>query len=134
MKLIICVDDRFGMMFNKRRQTQDRVLREYLCELVSPASLWVSAYTAKQFETSTCPVTVTDDLTATPDGCYCLVEDGDVPTNRVEELLLVKWNRAYPADKYFNREVLGAFELYREEDIVGSSHEKITLEYYGRIK
>ena len=71
MKLILCVDDRFGMMFNNRRQTQDGVLREYLLELAGSSGIWTSVYTAKQFKTDTYPITVSDDLSQTPVGCYC---------------------------------------------------------------
>ncbi len=134
MKLILCVDDRFGMMFNNRRQTQDGVLREYLLELAGSSGIWTSVYTAKQFKTDTYPITVSDDLSQTPVGCYCFIEDGEVPTNDVEEILLVKWNRTYPADKYFDRCQLDMFELYRNEEIIGSSHDKITLEFYRRTK
>ena len=33
MKLIVCLDDKNGMMFNKRRQSRDRVLIENVLEL-----------------------------------------------------------------------------------------------------
>ena len=32
MKVIVTVDDSFGMLFNKRRQSQDRILREKILE------------------------------------------------------------------------------------------------------
>lgn len=134
MKLVLCVDDRLGMMFNGRRQTQDSILRDYLVKMALPAGLWMSPYTEKQFKNSKYPITVSNDLTATPDGCYCLIEDGEIPTNNIEEVLLVKWNRTYPADKYFNSEMLGELELCHNEEIKGSSHDKITLEFYRRKK
>ena len=33
MKIIVCVDNQNGMMFNHRRQSQDRVLRKRILEL-----------------------------------------------------------------------------------------------------
>ena len=33
MILIACVDDKFGMLFNRRRQSQDRMLRERVLRL-----------------------------------------------------------------------------------------------------
>ena len=33
MKIIVCVDNQNGMMFNHRRQSQDRVLRKRIMEL-----------------------------------------------------------------------------------------------------
>lgn len=34
MIAIVCVDDKSGTMFNRRRQSQDRVLREAILEKV----------------------------------------------------------------------------------------------------
>ena len=33
MIVMVCVDDKNGMMFNKRRQSQDRVLRQHMLVL-----------------------------------------------------------------------------------------------------
>ncbi len=33
MILIVCVDDNKGMMFNHRRQSQDRVLRRHILDM-----------------------------------------------------------------------------------------------------
>lgn len=33
MIVMLCVDDKYGMMFNCRRQSQDRVLRERMQKL-----------------------------------------------------------------------------------------------------
>ncbi len=34
MNVIVCLDDNNGMMFNKRRQSQDKILRDSIKELV----------------------------------------------------------------------------------------------------
>ena len=34
MNIIVCLDDKNGMMFNKRRQSQDKLLRSDIKELV----------------------------------------------------------------------------------------------------
>ena len=39
MIVIVCVDDNNGMMFNKRRQSQDRVLRQRMLELAGEKKL-----------------------------------------------------------------------------------------------
>ena len=48
MILAVCVDDKLGMLFNKRRQSKDRELRKDLLSLTDQ-TLWVNEYTAKQF-------------------------------------------------------------------------------------
>ena len=49
MNVMVCVDDKMGMMFHNRRQSKDRVVREDMLALMTN-QLWVSPYTAKQFE------------------------------------------------------------------------------------
>ena len=49
MIVMVCVDDKNGMMFNKRRQSQDRVLRQHMLELAGDKKLWMNAYSRKQF-------------------------------------------------------------------------------------
>ena len=39
MNIIVCLDDKNGMMFNKRRQSQDRVLRQRMLELAGEKKL-----------------------------------------------------------------------------------------------
>ena len=49
MILILCLDDKNGMAFNRRRQSQDALAREKLLSLTAGAPLWMNAYSAKQF-------------------------------------------------------------------------------------
>ena len=42
MIVIACLDDNGGMMFNHRRQSQDRVLRAHIAALVGDARLWMN--------------------------------------------------------------------------------------------
>ena len=50
--MIVCaaVDDRMGMTFHDRRQSQDCLLRQRLLELSAGSRLWVNHNTAKQFK------------------------------------------------------------------------------------
>ena len=50
MILAVCIDDRNGMLFNGRRQSQDRVLREDLVREAGGGPLWMNAYSARQFD------------------------------------------------------------------------------------
>lgn len=49
MIVIACLDDNGGMMFNHRRQSQDRMLRAHIAALVGDARLWMNHYSAQQF-------------------------------------------------------------------------------------
>lgn len=131
MKLIICIDDKNGMMFNNRRQSQDRVLRERITELTKNSKLWMSAYSAKQF-TEGGDFTV-DDGYALKAGAedYCFVEDGDLPVDEAREIIVYKWNRKYQADRNFDFDLkANGFKRVSKTDFIGSSHKKITEEIY----
>ena len=43
MIVITCLDQKNGMMFNHRRQSQDSVLREHVAKLVANVPLWTKA-------------------------------------------------------------------------------------------
>ena len=49
MILIAVVDDRNGMMFNKRRQSKDSVLQERILMMAENGRLWMNTYTYRQF-------------------------------------------------------------------------------------
>ena len=119
MILIVCVDDHNGMMFNHRRQSQDRVLRADILELTDGKKIWMNAYSRKQFAES--------------DGEFCFVENADVSgcVERIEEIYLYRWNRDYPAEVYFPVD-LSVWKCMETKEFAGSSHEKITRERYTR--
>ena len=135
MYLIAAVDDRNGMLFNHRRQSQDRVLREKILELAGKSRLWMNGYSRKQFapENISGIHTAEDFLAQAGEEDYCFVEDQAVSPfkERIKELYLFKWNRKYPGDFFFDLDVTeGCWKLIRTEEFVGSSHEKIILEVY----
>lgn len=47
MIVITCLDQKNGMMFNHRRQSQDSVLREHVAKLVANVPLWMNHYSAQ---------------------------------------------------------------------------------------
>lgn len=135
MIVMLCVDDKYGMMFNCRRQSQDRVLREKVQKLVSGKPLWMNAYSKKQFEDSPNICVSEIYLDQAAEGEYCFVEDQDITPyeEHIEKIILFRWNRTYPADVYFNFEWLSSEWILQEtEEFEGSSHEKITKEVYAR--
>lgn len=131
LKLIACVDDNKGLMFNKRRQSQDRVLRKRILELVGEDKLWMTPYSAKQFEAEY-SVNVDDDCQSKAGkNDFYFLENGGFDIKNCQEVILYHWNRLYPADKYFDIDLSGlGFELVSKYEFEGYSHEKITEERY----
>lgn len=132
MILLACADDDLGMMFNGRRQSQDRVLRQYILEMTGHSRLWMNAYSRKQFLEPGEILTEEACLARAGQGEFCFVEDLDPAPyrDRIEKIILFRWNRSYPADVYFDRSLLEGRKLTVAEEFPGSSHEKITREDY----
>ena len=128
MKLIVCLDDKNGMMFNKRRQSRDRVLIENVLELCKGGKLYTNEYSSKLFPEKS--VEVFDSIENVGNE-YCFAENFTVNEENIEEIIVYKWNRLYPADTYFNIDLAG-WNLTETVDFEGSSHEKITREIYVR--
>lgn len=131
MTIIVCIDDQNGMMFNKRRQSQDRILRERLLQQLGNRRLWMTPYSAKQFG-DTATIAVDDgyaDKMRGDDACF--VEDGALPLDKADELIVYRWNRRYPADRFFEAD-LKAWTLQATTEFAGSSHDNITEDHYTR--
>lgn len=137
MKLIVCVDDNNGMMFNHRRLSQDSILKKRILQLSAQSRLWLNRYSAKQFECLDAPqIFIAEDmLTKAAVDDYCFIEDIDVAPyeHLIKEIILYKWNRKYPADLYFTIPLdKGGWKLSRAVDFAGFSHETITEEVYTK--
>lgn len=141
MKLIVCIDEKKGMMFNHRRQSQDRVLRDDIRKECQGSILRMNAYSAGLFEKdsdveTTVQIFSSEDFLAqaSEDDC-CFVEDQDVSLwlEQADTVILYQWNRHYPADLYFTAELSeDTWQMERQEDFAGSSHEKITKTVYAK--
>lgn len=135
MIVMLCVDDKNGMLFNRRRQSKDRVLQQHVLALAGSSRLWMSPYSRKQFADTGLAEIIVDEayLEKAETGDYCFVEDRDVIpyADRIEKVVLFRWNRNYPADTFFTLD-LSRYTLEKSEDFAGNSHEKITKEIYRR--
>ena len=81
MKLIVCLDDAGGMMFNHRRQSRDRVLIADMLQHVGTTPLWVTPYSAPLFPEDCASLQVVPDpAKVAGENDYCFVEDAPLPT------------------------------------------------------
>lgn len=130
MKIIVCVDDKNGILFNFRRQSQDREIIKRILENSKSTKLWMNNYSAKLFGTAD-NICVSDQfLQEVRDQEYCFIENAEIPSDGIEEITLYKWNRKYPADTYFEIDLKKEFKKISSIDFAGNSHEKITEEIY----
>lgn len=133
MIAVVCVDDRNGMLFHNRRQSQDRRLREDLLS-ICPGTLRMNGYSARMFGRCEERLAVSENfLEEAGQGEWCFVENVPLAPcmEKLESLVLYRWNRAYPADTHLDVPLDG-FLLMGRKDFPGASHETLTRETYQR--
>ncbi|MFR4410204.1 MAG: ribonuclease Z [Clostridium sp.] len=138
MNIIICLDDNNGMMFNKRRQSQDRILRADLKEFIKDKDLYMNNYSYKLYkDIDNGNIKVSENfLEQCTENDFCLVEDKLLNNyiNKINNIIIYKWNRIYPSDLYFDINLTSnSWELLETKGFEGSSHEKITRIIYRRV-
>lgn len=125
MILITCIDNSNGIMFNKRRVSKDALLIERLKGITKENKIYVSEYSKPLFDGFDNLVLSIENLT---NNDFYFLEDEDYNGN-IDKIIIYKWNRDYPADKYFDID-LSSYELISTQDFQGSSHDLITEEIY----
>ena len=139
MIVIVCLDDKNGMLFNRRRQSRDSVVTADIVKTAEGGCLRMNAYSAKLFETLPCDtpeLAVSEDfLESAGDEDYCFVENVSVLpyVSRIRKLIIYRWNRHYPGDFFFDCDpaALG-LSLLSTTEFAGTSHDNITREVYGK--
>ena len=129
MILAVCVDNRMGLSFMGKRLSKDRLLREKLTEL-SGGKLRMSVYSGKQFDLGV--YMAPGYLSGAAEGDWVFAENREYLdySDRIEQIVLFRWNRDYPADVYFS--FPGDWTLVSCEDFPGNSHDTITMEVYRK--
>lgn len=133
MKLIVCLDDHNGMLFNNRRQSSDRILCQRVLELAEGNLLCMNRYSRKLFGETVDNIRVDECfLELAGDNDYCFAENVDVSPyiKQADTVIIFRWNRVYPADLYFPMELLKDWKKVESFEFGGNSHEKITQEVY----
>ena len=130
MIAILCLDNNNGMMFNDRRQSKDRGLREYIAEMTKGEKVYMNAYTENLYEEIENPIVSEDFLQKSGKGEPCIVENLPLSPvkDQIEEIVIFRWNKVYPSDQVLDVD-LEEWKLVEEEQIEGSTHE-ITKQIY----
>lgn len=130
MKIIVCIDDDSGILFNNRRQSRDSKVIEDIISSIGKENLRITSFSEKLFADYNIEI-LTDDI---PDNCCIFIEDFDFHKvkDKINECIIYRWNRKYPADKYFDLDLeeMGFKQIFQNE-FAGSSHEKITKEIWS---
>ena len=136
MFIIATVDESYGMMFNNRRISRDRVILEKLNELLDGKKIWANSFTAEEYADSKIVFHIDDDFVdKAGEGEYVFIENIQIGKYRekIEGVILFYWNRRYPSDfklDYIPRE--NGMVCVSKLDFAGYSHDKITMEVWKR--
>ncbi len=139
MKIIVCLDDKGGMLFNGRRQSRDSALISHMLALTGGRRLYMNEYSARLFgediRRKAKNVTVDDAfLFFAGEEDYCFVENEDVSDflDVIDEVIIYRWGRVYPSDVRFPVSMFAPrWRLTHTEEFPGTSHEKITVSRYS---
>lgn len=134
MTVILCVDNRFGMLFNKRRISRDRAVTEDIVKDLSGGRLLGAEMSKPLFDGEINAVFRDDFPEIAKENDRCFVEDRDITPylEKITKIVLYHWNRDYPADLWFDPAVLREFQKKTTTEFEGNSHEKITKEVYEK--
>lgn len=135
MNIIVCLDDRDGMLFNNRRQSADEAVCKCMRELAKGRCLRMNAYSSGLFSGDDDLCIGDDFLSQAEENDWCFVENTDVLPylDQVKTVVIFRWNRVYPRDTYFPmNELTARWKLVETFAFPGSSHERITQERYER--
>ena len=127
MTIYVCLDDRNGMLFNKRRQSRDIKVLEDIRK--SADVLTIDPFSEKMIQEAEIPYVLAPE--EIPEDAHFFAEARDLSglLPRASKLVIYRWNRHYPADVRFEGD-LSAFRLESREEFPGKSHEIITKEVY----
>lgn len=135
MKLIVCLDDQNGILFNGRRQSRDSAVIQRILALTQEQGVCMNAYSAKLFPQGAPGIRICDDLISTGEkNHWIFAENMDITpyVQQIKQLVVFRWNRMYPADLYFPMEILRSkLKLIRTREFSGNSHSRITEETYA---
>lgn len=136
MKAVVCVAENGAMLFGGRRVSRDKIMLEDFLRLASDGAIFISDFSMKLFDGADASLIVASNPLSSADvGDFAFVEDKSLYEYRdkIEELIIYKWNRSYPGDFFLDidpeKEKMTLKEVYEFE---GKSHEKITRECWER--
>ena len=129
MTLYICLDDRNGLQFNKRRQSRDAAVLEDIRSQLR-GSLLIEPFSEKLIREAEIPYVLPPE---TAEDYFAENIPSEEVLENTSKLVIYRWNRHYPSDIRWEPDFTAmGFTLQETTDFPGTSHEKITREVYAR--
>ena len=143
MKLIVCVDPRGGMMFNRRRTTSDVVVTADILR-EGDGRLLIAPYSEKIFKNAEAEgyapsgfgYVISDDPIGEAEACdsvFLEERSGRVRLPDVDTIVIYRWYEIYPYDYAFDIDPRAeGFVLSEQYNFPGHNHDSVTKEVYVR--
>jgi len=129
LTVYVCLDDRNGLLFNKRRQSRDvRVLEDIAASCAG--ELLIGAYSEKLVTDAGVPCRVVTEEEVSEGHYFAEAVPSEALLSGTDTIVIYRWNRHYPADVRWD--IPAGFTLTETTEFPGKSHEKITKEVYTR--
>lgn len=129
MTLFICLDDRNGLQFNKRRQSRDAAVLEDIRSALA-GSLLIEPFSEKLIRETEIPYVLPPE---TAEDYFAEEVPSEAVLEKTSKIVIYRWNRHYPADVRWEPDLAAmGFTLRETTEFSGRSHEKITREVYVR--
>ena len=144
MKLIVCIDPRGGMMFNKRRTTSDVVVTADILREAEGGKLLIAPYSEKIFKNAanegylpqSAEYTVSDDPVGeaeAEDTIFLEERSARARLSEIDTIVIYNWTVIYPFDYTFDIDPRKeGFQLSEQYDFPGYNHDIVTKEVYRR--
>lgn len=131
MIVFACVDDNFGLCFNKRRQSRDKTVYERIYEIIGDKKLYITDFSKDLFNEDKVLIKKEAFVSDNEDAFFFI--ENEIPQNLVkaEKIILFFWNRNYPHD--FKFALPDCFKEVNRYEFKGNSHDKITEITYEKI-
>ena len=133
MTIIQCLDNRGGMLFNGRRQTLDYELASIIYEKYKD-KLCICSFSESFFKDLKVK-TYENPLSDAPDDAVVFIENIDITEHiqKIDEIIIYRWNRHYPADRHFSFEPTEmGYKLVGKVKFSTKIHEDTVKEIYRR--
>ena len=135
LKIIVCLDERRGLLFNHRRQSKDRRVIEDIANTLE-GQLYITPFSEKLFSESGIPYQCMEhawEYMTEKDTCFVESVDFLSQLSSVDRITVYWWNRHYPSDVRLELDFQAeGFLKIHQSEFAGFSHEKITKEIYKR--
>ena len=129
MTLYICLDDRNGLQFNKRRQSRDSAVLEDIRSQCA-GNLLIEPFSEKLIQEVEIPYVLPPE---TAENYFAENTPSKEVLENTNKLVIYRWNRHYPSDIRWEPDLTAlGFLLKETTEFPGTSHEKITREVYEK--